>query len=163
MISLQDSWSRTGFELLVVKSLIPSCSPCKHPLAKSPSQSPGAAGSSGFPAGAPGECGGPAGLSGASHVVLDGRTCTALLPSQLGELTALGTRPSTATANRMLWWLTNAGKHPKEVNHQPLWPINRNFESTLHCHRLPHLPTKAEHIWDQPVAFSGLDALTNLF
>lgn len=43
--------------------------------------------------------------------------CTALLPSQLGKLTALGTLPSSGIANRMLWWLTSAGKYPKEVNH----------------------------------------------
>lgn len=56
--------------------------------------------------------------------VLDSRMCTALLPPQLGKLTALGTLPSTGTANRMLWWLTNAGKYPKEANHQPVYPIN---------------------------------------
>lgn len=56
--------------------------------------------------------------------------------------------------------ISEGGKSPARVSHKP--DGTRIFESTLHYHRLSYLPTKAEHVWDLPVAFSGLNALTNL-
>lgn len=151
----------------MVKSLTPLCSPCKHLLAKAPSQSLGAAGSPGFTAGSPGERRGPAGLSG-REALLEGSGwqnvhSTASTPAGKADSTGNSTKHGNSKQDAVMAdkcrEISKGGKSPARVPHKP--DGTRIFESIAHYHSLPYLPTKAEHIQDLPLSFPGLSALIN--
>lgn len=150
----------------MIKSLTPSALLVNNLLAKPPSQSLGAAGSPGFTAGSPGECRGPAGLSGREALLersgWQNVHSTASIPA--GKADSTGNSPKHGNSKQdavmadKCRGISKGGKSPAPASHKP--DGTRIFESIIHYHRLAYLPTKAGHILDLPVAFSGLNALT---